>query len=716
MKRTVRTVLSLFALGWVLMGHALAYEVSLRSEPYTDVLIFRFGDDPLPPHSVRRSGPQQLTVTFHQAPGSRLMIPHSLAGGSLVTGVQPGATGFTIQLKSKAFGYVSAPVPGKAEFEVHVFADAVGGRWTDLSTRQLTLAPPPRKAAAAQPAPRAVAPAPVAQAAQTDRTGQTGQPPSEPEAPRAAAPEVDVAGASPPEAKTPEIKAPEVKAPEIKAEQPPAVSPAPELAPPVAASRPDPASFSAPLPPGLEQPLPVEQSPPPQESLTLREAMDLAQRNNPRISSFENRAAGAAFNVKSARGALLPHAQISAGLTKIKNPDNKSETNSDYIDQTSRSFTLQVSQNVFDGLMRLSNLARTRLAAVRSEQERRRVELDTAEAVQREYFKLMRIRSDKRAYAASVARLGSQKEAAHAFYRLEMAPRLTVLQVETALAQAEQRLSRSRSDEQVQITKLNALLGHSGPPRYDFAGELAQYPYVWHMSFEDCVAQAQARLPELVIAHTDVDIAQEELNIVQGKAYPRVDATASYNKQNTSYGNSTPTADRHYYTMGLTLGWEVFSSGEQYYEAQARKQLLKAAQDDLSGLKLTVFSLVRESYLNVSEARTQIRIAHLRSKEASEAYEQASTRFRSGIGTSLDVLDAQEKVVTAEAALNQAQADFFTSLANLHRVMGRQGMPLGPEQAPEPPSGPVAERVSGPAAGASFGPTRSETGEISITN
>lgn len=655
MTRTLRAFLILAALSWALTGHALAYEVSLRAEPYTDVLIFRFGEDPLPPYSVRRTGPQQLTVTFHQPPGSRLLVPHSLAGGSLVTAVQPGATGFTIQLKSRSFGYVSAAVPGKAEFEVHMFADAVGGRWTDLSARQLTLAPQPKPAPAPRPAPKPE-PEPA--------------PKPEPEPQPVPAPE-------PREVQAPAAVAARPAVPETPSVQEPPAPAAPAQAP-EAPREPVRSIVTAPLPAGLEQPQPTQHYPPPQETVTLREAMDLALKNNPRVHSSGNRAAGAELYSRSALGALLPHAQITAGLTKIKNPDNKDETNSDYIDQTSRSFTLQISQNVFDGLMRLSNLARTRLLAARGEQDRRRVGLDTAESVQREYFKLMRIRSDRKAFSASVERLLSQKEAAHAFYRLEMAPRLTVLQVETALAQAEQRLSRAKSDEQAQLTRLNALMGHSGAPRFDFSGDLNQYPYAWHMSFEDCVAQAHARLPELVIAQTDVEIAQEELNIVRGKAYPRLDATATYNKQNTSYGNGTPTADRSYYTMGLNMGWEVFSSGEQYYEAQARAKLLKAAQDDLEGLKLTVFSLVRENYLNVTEARTQIRIAHLRSKEAAEAYEQASTRFRSGIGTSLDVLDAQEKVVAAQAALNQAQADFFTSLANLYRVMGRQGMPLGP--------------------------------------
>jgi outer membrane protein TolC len=87
---------------------------------------------------------------------------------------------------------------------------------------------------------------------------------------------------------------------------------------------------------------------------------------------------------------------------------------------------------------------------------------------------------------------------------------------------------------------------------------------------------------------------------------------------------------------------------------------------------LMVISYVRESYMNVVESKKQIQIAMYRRREANEAYEQASTRFRSGVGTSIDILDAHERVTVAESAFSQAQSEFLTSLASLYRAMGEK--------------------------------------------
>jgi hypothetical protein len=61
--------------------------------------------------------------------------------------VQPIANGFKLILKTQAFGYVSAPLPGQAQIELHVFSDPTGARWVDMSLDSLTLAPKGDKAA-----------------------------------------------------------------------------------------------------------------------------------------------------------------------------------------------------------------------------------------------------------------------------------------------------------------------------------------------------------------------------------------------------------------------------------------------------------------------------------------------------------------------------------------------------------------------------------------
>lgn len=665
MKRTAAaTILCLALLTWASLGNALAYEVGLRAEPYTDVLSVQFGEGSLPPHSLRRTGPQQLTLTFHAPQQAPATLPSGFERASLIADVQATDGGLVLQLKTRAFGFVSAPVPGQPRLEIHVFSDVIGARWVDLSQNSLTMlaAKPGQAAARGTAAARKPAlrlgqaqPAPVAQAA------PVAQPRPEPE---------------PKPAPAPELK-PEPK-PEPKPKPEPTPEPTPEPKAAAAEASPEPSAQARQTPPQPEQ-APVPQFPastqpllpPGAPTLTLREALASALKQNPRLQASQLRAEGAEHGVSSARGALLPRVTAGASLTRLSNPNNTSESSSDYINQVSKGYSLQISQNLFDGLMRLSFLARTKLAHVRAQEERRKAELDLVNAVQQEYFKLIRLRSDIKTFTSSVARLMTQREAAHAFYRLEMAPRLTMLQVETALAQTEQRLSRAQSDEQVQLARLNALIGNAESAKVNFAGELFEFKADLLPEFEECLKTAMQKLPEIVISKNEVEIAQEELNISHGKLYPKVDASASYNQQSIDYKSHTTTdVDRKYYTMGLNFSWELFSGGETHYEIEARKKLLRSAQEEAAGLNLTVQSMVRESYLNVVESKKQVKIALLRANEAREAFDQASMRFRSGIGTSIDMLDAHERVTSAEAAINQAHADILISLAGLYRVTG----------------------------------------------
>lgn len=674
-------MLFLLATG-ALCAPAWAFTAALRVEPYTDVLIFSFPSESVPEYTLQRTGAQRLTLTFHEPlPGLREALLR-LGEASLIAKVEPLTNGFTILLKTSAFGFVRLPVPRESAFELHIFSDRVGANWVE---------PPKAKKIEAK------ARAPVRQAKATPFQAAKASPQAKPSSSAIPTAPLMATHLAPVAAPAAEVTLkPEPSSDPLPAEPSQAASVTfksfseiqTPLDSPLAAPTPKeviiaegakdfsgdgtPPSPFPQAPPELliAPPAPGTPSREGSEPLTLREAVALALKNYPRLLAFQSRAASTEYGVKSAFGALLPRAQIGAGLTKINNSNNAAETDTDYINQSNKAYSIQVSQNIFNGLMHLSNYARAKSVNVRTNQELRKAELDTVEAVQREFFKLIRIRSDIRSLRSSVTRLLNQRDAAQAFYRLEMAPRLTVLQVETALGQAEQKLSKTLSDEQVQLVKLNNLLGNQELP-HDFRGNLLGFSYENALGLEECMSKAKANLPEVIIAKTNVEIAQEELSISEGKALPRIDASASYVNQKTDYGSSTVAdANNKYYTFGLNLTWEFFSGGEQFYEKESRKKLLRAAQEELANIQLSVQALVHESFLNVSEAKKQIKIARLRVKEASETYDQASTRFRSGIGTSIDILDAHERITSAEAALNQAQADYLTALASLHRAIG----------------------------------------------
>ena len=90
-----------------------------------DILTLSAEGGALPRYSVRRTGPQELTVTFDPKPGESVPATPGVGGGNLVSGVSPVPGGFRIRLKTSAFGYVNYPVKDKPQLQIQIFPDAV---------------------------------------------------------------------------------------------------------------------------------------------------------------------------------------------------------------------------------------------------------------------------------------------------------------------------------------------------------------------------------------------------------------------------------------------------------------------------------------------------------------------------------------------------------------------------------------------------------------
>jgi opacity protein-like surface antigen len=153
--RKARAFVFLLLLSCQLCGQAFALEASLRVEDYSDVLTVSFanGDSA---YSVRRTGPQQLTVLFEEGQEAPLGAKPKLDKASLISDIQPLPDGFTLHLRTKAFGFVTARVAGQARLKIHVFSDAIGARW--VAPAKASALPVAPKAAGAVQAAAPVAP------------------------------------------------------------------------------------------------------------------------------------------------------------------------------------------------------------------------------------------------------------------------------------------------------------------------------------------------------------------------------------------------------------------------------------------------------------------------------------------------------------------------------------------------------------------------------
>jgi outer membrane protein TolC len=79
---------------------------------------------------------------------------------------------------------------------------------------------------------------------------------------------------------------------------------------------------------------------------------------------------------------------------------------------------------------------------------------------------------------------------------------------------------------------------------------------------------------------------------------------------------------------------------------------------------------VRTAYLNLTSAEKSIETAKVAVEKAQEDYKIAQVRYSAGVGTNLDVMDAEEKLTTAQSNYYNALYKYNSSKAALDKAMG----------------------------------------------
>ena len=124
--------------------------------------------------------------------------------------------------------------------------------------------------------------------------------------------------------------------------------------------------------------------------------------------------------------------------------------------------------------------------------------------------------------------------------------------------------------------------------------------------------------------------------------------------------------------VGLNLTvplFSGFSSVEQVHEATATINSIEARQNNL---KLQIIKEVESAWLGGNEAAARMVSTEKEVAAANENKALAEGRYQEGVGSIIEVTDAQSQALDAQTANIQAMYDYYTALARLDRAVGKQ--------------------------------------------
>jgi outer membrane protein len=208
--------------------------------------------------------------------------------------------------------------------------------------------------------------------------------------------------------------------------------------------------------------------------------------------------------------------------------------------------------------------------------------------------------------------------------------------------QAESRIAMARS-------ALNAAMGLSGENNQVLTsllekGEDIQEP------IEEWIHQAQFHRPDMKYLQLQQEIAEAEINKTKAAHLPTVNLIGTYEINSSNFQDS---ADN--YTIGAMMRVNLFSGNQlsaKTSEADALLSRIKAIKSDMSsGIEVQT----REAYLQAQSAWNRISVAETAVSQSEEGLRIVKDRYENGLLTLISLLDA-------EVALQSAQTNRYKSL------------------------------------------------------
>ncbi len=240
-------------------------------------------------------------------------------------------------------------------------------------------------------------------------------------------------------------------------------------------------------------------------------------------------------------------------------------------------------------------------------------------------------------------------------------------------------VNRSLVELRTQKQRLNSLLNDLAKDRISFARliGLSQsqpvsltdvqpfHPQDKIPGVDETIRAAWEQRLDIRAANAQVRAAEEAKRAATSEHLPSLSLAADYGVIGVNPAQSHGT-----FSVTGTLHVPIFRAGRIEADVEESNAALAVRRAELENMKSRAEQEVREALLDVNTASEQILLAESNRRLAAETVEQAGDRFRAGLADTVEVVQAQESLTTAEEDYISANYSYQLARAALARATG----------------------------------------------
>lgn len=403
--------------------------------------------------------------------------------------------------------------------------------------------------------------------------------------------------------------------------------------------------------------------------LTLDECVDIALKNHPSMRAAEKVVSVASEQHREAKSSYYPQVSANGSYTR-------SETKAlSFIQGETETYStsLNLNQKIYDFGRTGGSVDAARFRIDERGGDLSRTGQDIIFNVKDAYFGVLKAMGLMKVQESSVAQAESHLRQAKGFYEAGAKAKFDVTKAEVELNQARLNLIKARNGFNTAVASLRNRMGVEY--NYPLEIDVTLVKPEPAAGLEEGIREALKQRPEMRSTEAAIKEGEASLTASRGGYYPSLNASGSYGyyDQYPLGGGEDLFQERNRrWSAGVSVSipiFEGFLTDAKVSGSKANIESLKAQRDVLSS---NITLEVTQAYLDLQEAMARIEVAESNLNKAKENLDIANGRYEAGVGTIIEVTDAQTSYITAETDLVNARYDAAIARARFDRAVGIQ--------------------------------------------
>ncbi len=421
-------------------------------------------------------------------------------------------------------------------------------------------------------------------------------------------------------------------------------------------------------------------------SMSLSNVINIAIKNSDTVKSADAQIRSQQYKAESVYKLNYPVLSTSYGYVRMKNRTSTSFGTLTFYMNHHNNFKWDVNLRMplFTGF-KLSNAYKLERLGIHIDKlKKEEAVLDLIYNTSKSYYELLFARKMELVMTARLKSLKSHLNDAEKFYKVGLIPKNDLLKSKTAELSAEQALQSAKNNVLLSASNLNRLMGKSfdskisiddvknSLPAEIIAGNIkGGYNNDTEKKLE---IYSEIKRPVISIINSNMNKLGYAKRIASSSYYPHIGIKADYYREgnhfDVSKNQDIPFLPYRNASIGAQVDWELFNWGKTADEIDMYRSREISVLFIKKDMERKISLGVRRAFLNTKLAYENKKVSTAEVAQAKENLRITDLRYRNGITTSTELLDAESYFVAAEAHYYGSLYNYFINLSLLKRQVG----------------------------------------------